>query len=70
MSKLNNIVMFACSEGGHFSQMMALHELFGKHDSILVSDNVRATKRMSALSEIGDIVFATDMAKDGGGADR
>lgn len=46
MSKLNNIVMFACSEGRHFSQMMALHELFGKHDSILVTDNVRATKKM------------------------
>lgn len=63
MSKLNNIVMFACSEGGHFSQMMALSELFGKYDSILVTDNVRATKRMPALSEIGDIIVATGMAK-------
>lgn len=45
MSKLNNIVMFACNEGGHFSQMMAMNELFGKYNSVLVTDNVRATKK-------------------------
>ena len=44
MSKLNNTVMFACNQGGHFSQMMALHDLFGKYDTVLVTDNVRATK--------------------------
>lgn len=56
MSKLNNIVMFACNQGGHFSQMMALKELFGKYDSVLVTDNVRATKDMSALKYIDNIV--------------
>ena len=56
MSKLNNIVMFACNQGGHFSQMMALSELFGKYDSVLVTDNVRATKDMSALKYIDNIV--------------
>lgn len=56
MSKLNNIVMFACNEGGHFSQMMALSELFGKYDSVLVTDNVRATKNMPALKYIDNIV--------------
>lgn len=38
--------MFACNQGGHFSQMMALHDLFGKYDTVLVTDNVRATKQM------------------------
>lgn len=57
MSKLNNIVMFACNQGGHFSQMMALSELFGKYDSVLVTDNVRATKDMPALKYIDNIVF-------------
>ncbi len=55
MSKLNNTVVFACNQGGHFSQMMALHELFGKYKSVLVTDNVRATKEMPALKEIGAI---------------
>ena len=49
--------MFACNQGGHFSQMMALKELFGKYDSVLVTDNVRASKDMSALKEIGRIEF-------------
>lgn len=57
MSKLNNIVMFACNQGGHFSQMMALSELFSKYNSVLVTDNVRATKEMPDLSRIGDIII-------------
>ena len=48
--------MFACNQGGHFSQMMALNELFGKYDSVLVTDNVRATKDMPALKCIDNIV--------------
>lgn len=57
MSKLNNIVMFACNQGGHFSQMMALKDLFGKYESVLVTDNVRATKDMPALNNIGEIII-------------
>lgn len=49
--------MFACSEGGHFSQMMALHELFGKYDSVLVTDNFRASKKMPELKNIERIEF-------------
>lgn len=60
--KLNNTVMFACSQGGHFSQMMALKELFGKYDSVLVTDNMRANKDMPALKDIGEIVYAMAMA--------
>ena len=63
MSKLNNIVMFACNQGGHFSQMMALSELFGKYDSVLVTDNVRATKEMPALRNIGQIEYMLVMAE-------
>ena len=62
MSKLNNIVMFACNEGGHFSQMMAMNELFGKYNSVLVTDNVRATKKMPALKDIGNIEYMLVMA--------
>lgn len=36
--------------------MMALRELFGKYDSVLVTDNVRATKDMPALKDIDNIV--------------
>ncbi|MGN0283802.1 MAG: PssD/Cps14F family polysaccharide biosynthesis glycosyltransferase [Segatella copri] len=57
MSKLNNLVMFACNQGGHFSQMMVLSELFGKYNSVLVTDNVRATKEMPDLSRIGNIII-------------
>lgn len=55
MSKLTNTVMFACNQGGHFSQMMAMKELFGKYESVLVTDNVRATKEILALKNIGHI---------------
>lgn len=56
MAKLNNVVMFACNQGGHFSQMMALSELFERYDSVLVTDNVRATKETPALNKIGQII--------------
>ena len=37
MVKLNNIVIFACNEGGHFAQLMALKELFSKYDSVILT---------------------------------
>lgn len=52
---LNNTVLFACNQGGHFSQMMALNKLFSKHKSVLVTDNVRATKEMPPLKDIYNI---------------
>ena len=42
MSKLNNIVMFASNEGGHFAQMLALKDLFSKYDTVILTDNERA----------------------------
>ena len=62
MSKLNNIVMFACNQGGHFSQMMALNSLFGQYESVLVTDNVHASKDTPALKYIGQIEYAMGMA--------
>lgn len=54
--------MFACSEGGHFTQLMALHDLFGVYDSILVTDNFRASKEMPELKDIGRIEFVGGFA--------
>ena len=63
MAKLNNIVMFACNQGGHFSQMMALKELFSRYKSILVTDNIHANKDMTpALKDIDGIEYAMSMA--------
>lgn len=64
MAKLNNIVMFACNQGGHFSQMMALKQLFGKYETVLVTDNVHASKEKTpALEGIGCVEYAMGMAK-------
>ena len=47
--------MFACNVGGHFAQMMVLHDLFGLYDSVLVTDNERATRTMPQLVDVKDI---------------
>lgn len=57
MERLNNIVFFACSEGGHFAQMMALSPMFAKYHSVLVTDNYRANKEMKALKDIEEIAI-------------
>ncbi len=63
MSKLNNIVFFACNQGGHFSQMMALHDLFGKYDTVLVTDNIHASKEKTPeLKNIGVVEYPMGMA--------
>lgn len=64
MARLNNIVMFACNQGGHFSQMMALNNLFEKYESVLVTDNVHANKeKIAALRGIRTIEYAMGMAE-------
>lgn len=63
MAKLSNTVMFACNQGGHFSQMMALKDLFGKYDTVLVTDNVHASKEKTpALKQIGAVEHPMGMA--------
>lgn len=52
MRKLNDIVMYACNQGGHFSQILALNKLFGEFDSVLVTDNKRATTLMPQLGSM------------------
>ncbi len=34
--------MFICNEGGHYSQMLSLRELWHRYDSVLVTDNQKA----------------------------
>lgn len=62
MGKLNDIVMFASNEGGHFSQLMALYELFDKYDTVVVTDNKRANKNVPALKNVKAIEFAMAFA--------
>lgn len=62
MSQLNDIVMFACNEGGHFSQLLALNGLFGKYESVVLTDNKRANKDIPALKDVKAIEFAMAFA--------
>lgn len=63
MTKLNDVVMFACSEGGHFSQMMALKALFGKYPSVFVTDNVRADKSLPGLEVVNEVYHVNGIAE-------
>lgn len=62
MRKLNNTVFFASNEGGHFAQLMALNELFGKYDTVIVTDNKRANRDIPALKNVRAIEFAMAFA--------
>lgn len=44
MNNLNNTVFFASNEGGHFAQLMALHDLFDKYDIVIVTVTIEQTK--------------------------
>lgn len=63
MAKLNNTVFFASNEGGHFAQLMALHDLFDKYNSVIVTDNKRANKDIPALKNVKAIEFAMAFAE-------
>lgn len=62
MKGLNNIVFFASNEGGHFAQLMALHELFDKYETVIVTDNERANNDIPALKNVKAIEFAMSFA--------
>ena len=49
MDKLNNIIFYASNDGGHFAQLTALHALFEKYCSVIVTDNKRANKDIPAF---------------------
>lgn len=54
----DRIVMFAASLGGHFTEMMGLKSLFPKYDSILITDNLNATKDNKDLSAFKEIDYS------------
>lgn len=60
--RLNNVIFFASNEGGHFAQLTALHNLFEKYDSVIVTDNKRANKDIPALKNVLEIEFAMAFA--------
>ena len=59
----NKLVMFAASQGGHFTELMRLKVLFGKYDSILVTDNLKATKDREDLKAFKNIVYSKATAE-------
>lgn len=60
--KRSNIVLFASNDGGHFSQLMALSALFAKYESVVVTDNERATKDLKGLQDVKAIEYAMAFA--------
>ena len=50
--------MFAGSQGGHFVELMGLHSLFGKYESVLVTDNLNAKKENENLSTFKEIAYS------------
>lgn len=55
--KLNNIVLFACNKGGHFSQMMALKDLFSSFPSVLITDNPYVSKNLDDFKSLKDVII-------------
>ena len=60
--KLNNTVMFVCNQGGHFSAMLGLSELFSHYSSILVTDNAKVNKNLKELKDLMAIEYPMSMA--------
>lgn len=60
--KNNNLVMFAASQGGHFSELLGLKTLFGKYNSILVTSNLNATKERNDLKNFHAIEYSKAMS--------
>ncbi len=57
------IVLFAASQGGHFAEMMKLKDLFGKYESILATDNLKATKEREDLKAFKHIAYSKATAE-------
>lgn len=54
----NKCVMFAGSQGGHFTELMGLKSLFPLYESVLVTDNLKATKDIPELSSFKYIAYS------------
>ena len=63
MDRGKKIVMFAASQGGHYTELMKLSSLFSRYDSILVTSNLNATKDQPELQVFKDIAYSAAMAK-------
>lgn len=61
--KLNDVVLFASNDGGHFAEMAALKDLFNKYDSVIVTDNKRANKNIPGFENVKAIEFAMAFAE-------
>lgn len=60
---LNNTVVFASSPGGHFAQLLALHDLFDKYQSIVVTSNQSADFTIPELKNVYAIEHLTNSRK-------
>ena len=60
--KQNNVVMFAASQGGHFTELLGLKSLFGKYKSILLTSNLNATKNSRDLKDFNIIEYSKAMS--------
>ena len=58
-----NVVLFAASQGGHFAEMMKLKDLFGKYESVLATDNLKATKEREDLKAFKHIAYSKATAE-------
>ena len=58
MKHSNKTVIFAGSLGGHFVELMGLSSLFGKYDSILVTDNLNASQDDPKIRPFRDIAYS------------
>ena len=54
----NKVVMFAASQGGHFTELMYLHSLFEKFNSVLVTDNLSANKNDKRCCTFKEIEYS------------
>lgn len=55
--------MFAGSMGGHFVELMSLHTLFPKYESVLVTDNLKANKSDKRIQSFKDIAYSKAWAQ-------
>ena len=60
MSKLNNTIFFASSPGGHFAQLLALHDLFDKYHTVIVTNNQLANYSIPELKSVYSIEKLSD----------
>jgi len=69
----NKIVMFAGSEGGHYKELMGLRSMFAKYDSVLVTDNQKASEQKDVIKDFMAVEFShgfTDSREKNAGSSK